>query len=88
MDSLLFCHCKILVQLQSYKNGILRKKSFYGIFKQDDIIYTDKLNIDSSWLYDWLKGKVEADQTLIEKHHLDLYNGIVDFNTVKAISHQ
>src|SRR5687767_5796359 len=39
------------------KNGSIIKKSFYGIFKQDDIIYTDKLNIDSSWLYDWLKGK-------------------------------
>jgi transposase len=65
------------------KNGSVIKKSFYGIFKQDDIIYTDKLNIDSSWLYDWLKGKIEADQVLIEKYRLDLYNGIVDFNTLK-----
>lgn len=59
------------------------KKSFYGIFQQEDIIYTDKLNIDTAWLYDWLKGKVEADRRLIEKYHLDLYSGIVDFNTVK-----
>jgi transposase len=66
-----------------YKNGIISRKSFYGIFKQDDIIYTDKLNIDAVWLYDWLKGKVEADHNLIEKHHLNLYNGIVDFNTLK-----
>jgi transposase len=66
-----------------YKNDNASKKSFYGIFKQDDLIYTDKLSIDSSWLYDWLKGKVEADHASIEKHHLDIYNGIVDFNTVK-----
>jgi transposase len=65
------------------KNGTTLKKSFYGIFKQDDIIYTDKLKIDPVWLYDWLKGKVEADQALIEKYRLDLYSGIVDFNTVK-----
>lgn len=67
----------------TYRNGSATKKSFYGIFKQDDIIYTDKLSIDSSWLYDWLKGKLDADQTLIEKYRLDLYNGIADFNTVK-----
>ena len=65
------------------KNGTVNKKSFYGIFKQEDVIYTDKLNIDSSWLYEWLKGKLEADPILIEKYRLDLYNGIVDFNTVK-----
>ena len=65
------------------KNGVATKKSFYGIFKQEDLIYTDKLSIDAAWLYDWLKGKLEADQTLIEKYRLDLYNGIVDFNTVK-----
>ena len=66
-----------------FKNSNVVKKSFYGIFKQDDVIYTDKINIDSAWLYDWLKGKVEADQVLIEKYRLDLYHGIVDFNTVK-----
>jgi transposase len=65
------------------KNGVVTKKSFYGIFKHEDLIYTDKLIVDPTWLYDWLKGKVEADQSLIEKYRLDLYNGIVDFNTVK-----
>ena len=65
------------------KNGAIARKSFYGIFKQEDLIYTDKLNIEATWLYDWLKGKVDADQMLIEKYRLDLYNGIVDFNTVK-----
>ena len=34
-------------------------------------------------MYDWLKGKVDADPSLVEKYRLDLYNGIVDFNTVK-----
>jgi len=66
-----------------HKNGTIVKKSFYGIFKQDDIIYTDKLNIDLVWLNDWLKGRLDADQIQIEKYRLDLYNGIVDFNTVK-----
>ena len=65
------------------KNGFVVKKAFYGIFKQDDLIYTDKLNVDHTWLYDWLKGKIDADPSQIEKYKLDLYNGIVDFNTVK-----
>jgi len=67
----------------NYKNGSLLKKSLYGIFKQEDIIYTDKLSIDSPWLNEYLKGKVEADQEDIDKYHLDLYNGIVDFNNLK-----
>lgn len=70
------------VQSQA-KNGVVVKKSFYGIFKQDDIIYTDKLNVDYTWLTDWLKGKIDAEPGMVEKHRLDLYNGIVDFNTVK-----
>jgi transposase len=68
------------------KNGHQGKKSFYGIFKKDEHIHTDKMPcIESSWLYDWLKGKVEAEAELVEKHHLNVYNGIADFNNVRLL---
>jgi transposase len=60
------------------------KKSFYGIFKGDHSIHTDKMgNIDVQWLYDWLKGKVEGDKETIEKNRLHIYSGIADFNNVR-----
>lgn len=60
------------------------KKSFYGIFKKEDFIYTDKmLHVDTNWLYDWLKGRVEAGPDTIEKYRLDIYKGIADFNSVR-----
>ena len=60
------------------------KKSFYGIFKRNDLIHTQEMaHIDSSWLYDWLKGKVEAAKKTIEEYHLDIYTGIADFNNVR-----
>lgn len=61
-----------------------RKKSLYGIFRKDDLIYTDKMHhIDPVWLYDWLKGRIEAPVETLEKHRLHIYKGIADFNTVK-----
>jgi transposase len=41
--------------------------------------------IETSWLYDWLKGRVEADEDLLEKHHLHVYNAIADFNNVRLL---
>jgi transposase len=60
------------------------RKSFYGIFKKDHLIYTDKMtNTDAVWLNDWLKGKIEADKETIEKQRLHIYSGIADFNSVR-----
>lgn len=68
------------------KNGHAGKKSFYGIFKKEEHIYTDKMPcIETSWLYDWLKGRVEADDALLQRHHLHVYNGIADFNNVRLL---
>jgi len=65
-------------------NGAASKKSFYGIFKNDDTIHTDKIaNIDAEWMYDWLKGKTEGERELIEKYRLHVYNGIADFNSIR-----
>lgn len=65
-------------------NGNGLKKSFYGIFKGDLSIHTDKMgHIDVQWLYDWLKGKIEGDKETIEKHRLHIYSGIADFNNVR-----
>jgi len=60
------------------------KKYFYGIYKHVDYIYTEKLTgINSEWLYDWLKGKIQAEGGLIEKHRLQVFHGIADFNSIK-----
>lgn len=60
------------------------RKSLYGIFKKDSFIYTDKVgDIDTAWMYDWFKGKAVADPELIRKHHLHLYSGIADFNSIR-----
>ena len=65
-------------------NGTVSKKSFYGIFKNDEAIHTDKIaNIDAEWMYDWLKGKTEGDRDIIEKYRLHVYNGIADFNSIR-----
>jgi transposase len=65
-------------------NGAVSKKSFYGIFKNDDSIHTDKIaNIDAEWMYDWLKGKTEGERNIIEKFRLHVYNGIADFNSIR-----
>lgn len=67
-------------------NGAAGKKSFYGIFKKEESIYTDKMAcIDSGWLYDWLKGRVEADDEVVQRHQLHVYNGIADFNNVRLL---
>ena len=65
-------------------NGEASKKSFYGIFKNDETIYTDKIaNIDAEWMYDWLKGKTEGERDIVEKYRLHMYNGIADFNSIR-----
>jgi len=67
---------------ESQESGF--RKSFYGIFKRGDLIYTDKMtNTDAAWLSDWLKGKVEADKETIEKQRLHIYSAIADFNSVR-----
>jgi transposase len=65
-------------------NGAASKKSFYGIFKNDDSIHTDKIaNIDAEWMYDWLKGKTEGERDIVERYRLHVYNGIADFNSIR-----
>jgi len=60
------------------------KKPFYGIYKKDEFIYADKMpDLDSSWLTDWLKGRIEAGSDAVEKHRLHLYKGIADFNNIR-----
>jgi transposase len=72
--------------LSAKKDGKSAKKAFYGIFKKDEQIYTDKMpSIESNWLYDWMKGREEADADTVEKFHLNVYSGIADFNTVRLL---
>ena len=68
------------------KAGKPVRKAFYGIFRKEEQIYTDKMPvIETNWLQDWLKGRVEADPETIEKYHLDVYSGIADFNNVRLL---
>ncbi|HUQ65542.1 MAG TPA: hypothetical protein VM101_05285 [Flavitalea sp.] len=60
------------------------RKSLYGIYKSGERIITEKVSgIESNWLNDWLKGKVNAEPAVIEKHRLHIYQGIVDFNSIR-----
>lgn len=60
------------------------KKSFYGIYKKNDFIHTHEIaHIDPSWLYDWLKGKIDGGREIVEAWHLNRYSGIADFNNVR-----
>lgn len=85
-----FHHTNGTISLHASENGIAAtngaasKKSFYGIFKNDDSIHTDKIaNIDAEWMYDWLKGKTEGDKNIIHKYRLNVYSGIADFNSIR-----
>lgn len=60
------------------------RKSMYGIFRYADGLYTYELKkIGYSRLYDWLRGKVELEPVEIQAHHLDIFSGVADFNTVR-----
>jgi len=66
------------------RNDTTLKKSFYGIYKHHDSIFTDKLPFEEiPWLYDFLKGKIELNKQTTEKYRLNIYNGVVDFNTLR-----
>lgn len=72
--------------LPTDKNGKSVRKAFYGIFKRDEQIYTNKMPcIETNWLYDWMKGRVEAEPEVVEKYHLNTYSGIADFNNVRLL---
>jgi transposase len=62
------------------------KKSLYGIYKHGEMIITEKLTgLEDTWVHDWVRGKVEPDPGMYEKHHLNLYQGIADFNAIKLL---
>lgn len=68
--------------LENSENG--NRKPFYGIYKKDDHIHADKLpELDSDWLTNWMKGRVEEGTDIAEKHSLHLYKGIADFNNIR-----
>ena len=69
---------------ENSENNHTARKAFYGIFKRDSFIYTDKIiNVDNAWLNEWLKGKLDAEKEVIEKNKLHIYSGIADFNNVR-----
>jgi transposase len=71
-------------RMMTYRNGTFVKKSFYGIFKHHDTIHTDQLiKVDPIWLYDWLKGRVQADPVFLQQSRLGMYSGVADFNSLK-----
>ena len=66
------------------EKGVALKKSFYGIYQRNDLIFTERISLtDRQWLSDWLKGRVDADVSAARKHRLDIYQAVADFNTVR-----
>ena len=60
------------------------KKSMYGIYKHGDVIITEKLTgLEDTWVHDWVRGKVQAEPQVLERHHLNKYQGVADFNAIK-----
>jgi transposase len=62
------------------------KKSLYGIYKHGDVIITEKLSgLEDSWVHDWVRGKSLPEAAILEKHNLNKFQGIADFNAIKLI---
>lgn len=60
------------------------KKPMYGLFREGSQIYTHEFcNLDYHQLNGWLKGSSRPEPAEIQRYHLDLFNGIVDFNTIR-----
>lgn len=71
-----------ILGLESPESG--NRKPFYGIYRKEDHIHADKLpELESEWLTDWIKGRVEEGTDIAEKHQLHLYKGIADFNNIR-----
>ncbi len=48
------------------------------------IFMQDKLpELDSDWLTNWMKGRVDEGTNIAEQHSLHLYKGIADFNNIR-----
>ena len=61
--------------------GILRK-CLYGISISQDFVYTRRLpHAEYDLVYECLKKEPEADHPVIRNFNLQVYRGIVDFNT-------
>lgn len=60
------------------------RKSLYGIFKQGEMIITEKLSgLEDTLVHDWVRGKVQPEPAILEKHRLLQFQGIADFNAIK-----
>jgi transposase len=60
------------------------KKPLYGIYRVDDKIHTEEISgLDSSFVHDWLKRKVTANESDRHESRLTMYSAIADFNSIK-----
>ena len=50
----------------------------------DDKIHTEEISgLDTSWVHDWLKRKVTANESDRHESRLTMYSAIADFNSIK-----
>lgn len=57
---------------------------FYGIFRSEHSIYTKNiLNIDSTWLNNWVRGKITVDKSAVDANGLHIFEAVVDFSRTK-----
>ena len=58
--------------------------NFYGIFKTDEAIYTMHIqNVDSSWLNNWVRGKVHVEKNMPQQNDLQIFDAIADLGRTK-----
>jgi transposase len=72
------------IVMAGHKASNSTESDFYGILKSEHSIYTTGiLNIDSLWLNNWLRKKINVETNIIEQNHLNIFEAIADLNKAK-----
>lgn len=57
---------------------------FYGIFKSGQAIFTKNiLTVDTTWLNNWLRGRISVLPSVLEENDLHIFEAIADFSKTK-----
>ena len=60
------------------------ENNFYGIFKSRQGISTKNIsNVDGSFLNNWVRGRINVEQSLLEQYNLHIFDAIADFSRTK-----
>lgn len=60
------------------------ENSFYGLFKYEQVIYTKSiLNLDASWLNNWVRGKIIVEKNILEQNDLHIFDAVADLSKTR-----